>query len=171
MGLGTDAAGERNVRLNFRWQRSCECKAQQLLKAKVAHEIFFYSITVKPEEDTPDKLRAYADMHGIRDHWQFLTGAPEDVERLRRTLGYVDLNPKVDQDKASHSGVVALETSRCRSGGRVSGQRHAVLDRRRDLVRRARPPGVRPVAEIPSEMRLSAKTCVKDVELGVPNLT
>ena len=81
-------------------------KAQQLLKARVAHDIFFYSNTVKPEEDTPEKLRAYADMHGVRDHWQFLTGAPDDVERLRHTLGYVDLNPKVDEDKASHSGVV-----------------------------------------------------------------
>ncbi len=81
-------------------------KAQQLLKAKVSHEIFFISITLKPEEDTPEKLRDYAAMHGVGGNWQFLTGAPADVERLRYTLGYVDINPKVDKDKTRHSGVV-----------------------------------------------------------------
>jgi protein SCO1 len=81
-------------------------KAQQLLKAGGAHDIFFYSITLKPEEDTPEKLRAYADMHGVRGNWQFLTGAPADIERLRHTLGYADLNPKVDKDTTRHSGIV-----------------------------------------------------------------
>jgi len=81
-------------------------KAQKLLGARGAHDIFFYSITIKPEEDTPEKLRAYAEMHGVRGKWLFLTGSPADVELLRRTLGYVDIIPEVDKDKARHSGII-----------------------------------------------------------------
>ena len=81
-------------------------KAQTLLERRGAHDIAFYSITIKPEEDTPEKLRAYAEMHGVRGKWLFLTGDPADVETLRRTLGYVDINPQVDKDKARHSGIV-----------------------------------------------------------------
>ena len=51
-------------------------------------------------------MKAYAELHHAGDDWLFLTGEPEDVELLRRRLGFVDLNPKVDKDKASHSGVV-----------------------------------------------------------------
>ncbi|MEO6434435.1 MAG: SCO family protein [Tepidisphaeraceae bacterium] len=81
-------------------------KAQKLLRARGRQELFIYSITVKPEEDTPAKLRDYADMHGVGDNWLFLTGRPDDVERLRVTLGFVDLRPEVDRDKAQHSGVI-----------------------------------------------------------------
>lgn len=81
-------------------------KARTLLERRGARDIAFYSITIKPEEDTPEKLRAYAGMHGVRGNWLFLTGDPADVETLRRTLGYVDINPEVDKDKARHSGIV-----------------------------------------------------------------
>jgi hypothetical protein len=46
-------------------------------------------------------------MHHAGPGWQFLTGKPADVELLRSKLGFVDLNPQVDQnDPASHSGMV-----------------------------------------------------------------
>ena len=80
-------------------------KAQKLLVAR-GRKLFICSITVKPEEDTPAKLRDYAEMHGVGDNWLFLTGRPDDVERLRVTLGFVDLRPEVDRDKAQHSGVI-----------------------------------------------------------------
>ncbi len=81
-------------------------KAHKLLRARVGRDIFIYSITVRPEEDTPEKLKDYAEMHGTGSNWSFLTGEADDVELLRRTLGFVDLNPNVDADKAQHSGVV-----------------------------------------------------------------
>ena len=80
-------------------------KAQKLLVAR-GRKLFICSITVKPEEDTPAKLRDYAEMHGVGENWLFLTGRPDDVERLRVTLGFVDLRPEVDRDKAQHSGVI-----------------------------------------------------------------
>jgi protein SCO1 len=40
------------------------------------------SISVDPERDTPDKLRAYGETYGARgDLWRFLTGSPGEVER------------------------------------------------------------------------------------------
>jgi len=82
-------------------------RVQQILRAEVAHDIFIYSLTIKPEEDTPDKLRDYAKMHGVRDpHWRFLTGDPGEVDQLRHQLGFADPNPVLDQDKAGHSGML-----------------------------------------------------------------
>ena len=81
-------------------------KAQKLLRARTRRDVFIYSITVKPEEDTPAKLKNYAEMHSAGGNWLFLTGKPDDVELLRRKLGFVDLNPEVDKDKAQHSGVI-----------------------------------------------------------------
>ena len=40
------------------------------------------SISVDPERDTPEKLRAYGQAYGARsDQWRFLTGSPTEVER------------------------------------------------------------------------------------------
>jgi protein SCO1/2 len=81
-------------------------KAHAILRTRTTTPVRFCSLTVKPETDSPDKLKAYAEMHHADGDWLFLTGEPDDVELLRRRLGFVDLNPKVDKDKASHSGVV-----------------------------------------------------------------
>lgn len=82
-------------------------KVQALLKEQVKHDIFFYSLTIKPEEDSPAKLREYASMHDIQDkNWLFLTGKPEDMEVLRHSIGFADPNPEVDKDKSKHSGML-----------------------------------------------------------------
>jgi protein SCO1/2 len=81
-------------------------KARKLLPEAAQQQVRFYSITVKPEEDTPEKLREYAQMHGAGSDWLFLTGDPKDIELLRRKLGYVDPDPEVDKDKSRHSGMV-----------------------------------------------------------------
>ena len=40
------------------------------------------SISVDPERDTPEKLRAYGEAYGARgDQWRFLTGSPTEVQR------------------------------------------------------------------------------------------
>ena len=58
----------------------------------------------EPEEDTPRALKEYAEMHRIKAGWSLLTGKPADVERLRRTLGFTNLDPVLDQDKTQHIG-------------------------------------------------------------------
>ena len=81
--------------------------AQRILTQRVKQDIYFCSLTIRPREDTPEKLAEYAKMHGIGKNWTFLTGKPDDLEQLRDRLGYVDPNPDKDRkNKGAHSGMV-----------------------------------------------------------------
>jgi len=53
----------------------------------VGRDIFFISMTVDPETDTPERLKAFADAFGAGPGWQFLTGKPEDVKAINYKLG------------------------------------------------------------------------------------
>jgi len=80
---------------------------QKYLREQIKHDIFIYSLTLKPEEDTPARLKEYAKMHHITDkNWTFLTGKPENVEFLRHKLGFADPNLEIDKDKSKHSGML-----------------------------------------------------------------
>jgi len=82
-------------------------RVRQILRAAVDHDIFTYSLTLKPEEDSPEKLAEYARTRAIRDKdWLFLTGKPDEVDMLRHLLGFADPRPDVDRDKARHSGML-----------------------------------------------------------------
>ena len=79
-------------------------RVQQLLADRVGRDIFMTSITLKPLEDTPKVLKEYAEMHRIKAGWTLLTGKPDDIEKLRRSLGFTNLDPQLDQDKSQHIG-------------------------------------------------------------------
>ena len=79
-------------------------KVQRLLADRVGRDIFMVSITLKPLEDSPGVLKEYVEMHRIKPGWTLLTGKPEDVELLRRSLGFTNLDPALDQDKSQHIG-------------------------------------------------------------------
>jgi protein SCO1 len=79
-------------------------KVQELLGKKVGRDIFMNSITLKPEDDTPDVLAHFAEMHRAKPGWTFLTGKPDDIERLRRSLGFTTPDPRLDRDKNQHIG-------------------------------------------------------------------
>ena len=81
-------------------------QVQKFLGERVGRDIFFYSITLRPEKDTPAVLKEHVAMHKIKPGWLFLTGAPADIELLRRKLGFVDPDPKLDADKTTHIGNV-----------------------------------------------------------------
>lgn len=81
-------------------------QVQKLLGNRVGRDIFIYSITLKPEEDTPMMLKHYAHMHHVGPGWLFLTGASNDIETLRRKLGFTNPDPKLDADKTQHIGMV-----------------------------------------------------------------
>src|SRR6185436_1625707 len=97
-------------------------KARKLLPEAARTQVHFYSITLKPEADTPEKLREYAEMHGTGPGWLFLTGSPEDVELLRQKLGYVDIDPEVDKDKTRHSGMVRFGNEPLAQWGACQGE-------------------------------------------------
>jgi protein SCO1 len=79
-------------------------KVQKLLGDRVGRDVFMYSFTLQPEKDTPQVLKEYAEMHGVKPGWTFLTGKPADLELLRRSLGFTNPNPEKDKDKSNHIG-------------------------------------------------------------------
>lgn len=81
-------------------------KVQKLLGNRLGKDIFMYSITLKPEEDTPERLAAYARAYKVGPGWQFLTGDAKDVELLRQKLGFIDRDPVRDADKSNHIGML-----------------------------------------------------------------
>ncbi len=60
---------------------------QKLLGDRMGRDVFFYSISIDPEHDTPAVLKAYAEQYGAGPGWLFLTGREQDIERLSRKLG------------------------------------------------------------------------------------
>jgi protein SCO1 len=61
---------------------------QQHLTARERPDVFFLSVTVEPEVDTPAVLRAYAEHHGADlTSWAFLTGNPPAVQAVWHAFG------------------------------------------------------------------------------------
>ena len=81
-------------------------KVHNLLKDRVGRDIFMYSITLKPEEDTPQALKRYVRAHRIKPGWTFLTGKPDEIDTLRRSLGFKDAKERLDRDLTNHTGMV-----------------------------------------------------------------
>jgi protein SCO1/2 len=81
-------------------------KVQKLLGDRVGKDIFMYSITLKPEEDSARDLAAYAKAYKVGPGWKFLTGSPSDIELLRQKLGFIDRDPVRDANKSNHIGML-----------------------------------------------------------------
>lgn len=62
-------------------------QVQKILGDRIGKDIFLYSISIDPYNDTPATLKRYAEKFGIGPGWTLLTGEPEDIEQLRRRLG------------------------------------------------------------------------------------
>ena len=62
-------------------------EVQRLLGERMGRDVFFLSISIDPEKDTPKVLKAYAGKFGVGPGWLFLTGKKEDIKLLTRKLG------------------------------------------------------------------------------------
>jgi len=62
-------------------------EAQDRLGDRLGRDIFFYSISIEPERDTPQRLKQYAEAFQARPGWLFLTGLPEDIQLIRHKFG------------------------------------------------------------------------------------
>jgi protein SCO1 len=60
---------------------------QEKLGEHMGRDVFFYSITVDPETDTPARMQTYAKTFGAGPGWLFLTGKPEHINEIRYRLG------------------------------------------------------------------------------------
>jgi protein SCO1/2 len=79
-------------------------KVQKLFNGRVGRDLFMYSITLKPEHDTVDVIKDYATMFKAGPGWTFLTGKMQDIDAIRRGMGFAYTDPIVDQDKTQHIG-------------------------------------------------------------------
>ena len=78
------------------------------LKDRMGKDLFFYSISVKPQDDTPAALKHYAETRNADlPGWYFLTGDPYDIETIRFRLFSMN-HPGIDLDFAMHSGTFRI---------------------------------------------------------------
>ena len=94
-------------------------QVQELLKKNTQQDFRFLSVTLSPEEDSFEVLSEYARTFGIAENWYFLTGKFEDIETLRKNMGFYDLDPIIDADKSEHGAIVAFGNDRTGKWGAV----------------------------------------------------
>ncbi|HEY6349531.1 MAG TPA: SCO family protein [Candidatus Angelobacter sp.] len=81
---------------------ACLAKVQDLLGDRLGRDMFMYSFTLKPEEDTPAKLKAYAKGIGAKPGWTLLTGNEYDLTTIRFKLFRLD-DPLLDFSRDLHA--------------------------------------------------------------------
>ncbi len=72
-------------------------QVQHMLGDRVGKDIFFYSISIDPETDTPEVLKGYAEKFHAGPGWLFLTGKKADIELVGRKLGLYS-DPALNRD-------------------------------------------------------------------------
>lgn len=60
---------------------------QEYYGDKIGKEINLLSISVDPDYDTPERVRAYAESMGAKEGWYLLTGPKENVDKALLKLG------------------------------------------------------------------------------------
>ncbi len=88
------------VTINFMFTSctdSCPLETAKLLEVQrrlgnhVGKNVHMYSISVDPDRDTPEVLKAYMKKFNVGPGWQFLTGKIENIDQIRKKLGmYVE---------------------------------------------------------------------------------
>jgi protein SCO1/2 len=73
-------------------------QVQRLLGDRVGTDIFFYSISIDPDHDTAEVLKAYADRFDTGPGWLFLTGSEDDIRLISKKLGLSSVNDSADRD-------------------------------------------------------------------------
>jgi len=106
----SDVLKDRIVVINFVFthcQDACPLMTQKLRSARelldegLRNSVYFVSISIDPERDSPAQLKAFAEKFQVNDaHWVFLTGDKENVEQIVRKLG------QYTQDVEDHSTLV-----------------------------------------------------------------
>jgi protein SCO1/2 len=95
-------------------------RVHHLLRARVGRDLSFVSVTLDPERDTPERLAEHAERLGSRRAWHFLTGAPRDLDALRKSLGVYDPDPVVDADRSQHASLATFGSDRTGRWGALS---------------------------------------------------
>jgi protein SCO1 len=60
---------------------------QAKLGDEMGRDVFFVSVSIDPEHDTPEMLKAFAEAFDAGPGWQFVTGKPEDIKAIAARFG------------------------------------------------------------------------------------
>ncbi|HXG94993.1 MAG TPA: SCO family protein [Blastocatellia bacterium] len=86
-------------------------QVQKMLGDRVGKDIFFYSISIDPANDTPEALKAYAEKYHVGPGWLFLTGKQEDIDLISKKLGLDALPNPNDPDRHMPSLLIGNATT------------------------------------------------------------
>jgi protein SCO1/2 len=62
-------------------------RLQKKLKGRLGNDVFLLTVSVDPEEDTPEVVRKYARNFNPKKGWLFLTGKQANINEINRRLG------------------------------------------------------------------------------------
>ena len=86
-------------------------QVQRILGDRVGKDIFFYSISIDPKNDTPEVLKAYMQKYHIGPGWLFLTGKEENIKLISKKLGLSSLTDLSNRDGHMPSLMIGNEPS------------------------------------------------------------
>jgi cytochrome oxidase Cu insertion factor (SCO1/SenC/PrrC family)/mono/diheme cytochrome c family protein len=69
----------------------------------MGRDLFFISMTVDPENDTPERMKAFADAYDVGPGWLFLTGKLDDIRAINFKLG-----DRSDRSLSQHRNEIVL---------------------------------------------------------------
>jgi protein SCO1/2 len=116
-----DLVKGRRVMLNFSYTQckgSCPrstrqlVAVQRLLGERFGHDVTLLTLSLDPENDTPAAMRRNIEANEGRPGWTWLTGRIEDLEAIRRFVGFTDPDPVIDADRNQHANLVLVGDDR-----------------------------------------------------------
>lgn len=138
----------------------------------VGRDVFFVSVTIDPENDTPAILKAYAEPFDVGAGWLFLTGAPADVLEIRHKFG------ELSRKKSEHNAEVVLGNDRTGEWARDSAMSDPTLltmniramdpewrDQPTHLIENAKASGEAPLPSLPG-VAMFRKLCMSCHSVG-----
>jgi protein SCO1/2 len=73
-------------------------EVQRLIGAHAGKDVQFYSISIDPEKDTPQVLKAYSEKFNVGPGWLFLTGKKDEIKLLTNKLGLSRASDAISKD-------------------------------------------------------------------------
>jgi protein SCO1 len=108
-------------------------RVQKIMQSEGRNDFELISISVDPENDTPEKLKSYAEMFHARPGWTFITGTRAELEPIWKAFGVFAGGAKQDHvptvvigNEARHSWTYA---SGLASPAKLAGVIASVLEK------------------------------------------
>jgi mono/diheme cytochrome c family protein len=100
---------------------------RDMLGDSFGRDVSFITLTVDPENDTPERMKAFADAFDARaPAWRFLTGKPEDIWQINQYFG----DKSFERGLSSHRNEIVIG-----NGAAGSWTRNSVVSDLEEVIR------------------------------------